>query len=99
GTSYMKDYRQPGMPQQAYSFGLEYRAPQFWWVSANVNYLADNYSDISALLRTNNFFIDPDDPSGFPFPEASEAGARALLKQEKFDPVTLVNLVGGKSWR
>ena len=22
-----------------------------------------------------------------------------LLKQEKFDPVTLVNLVGGKSWR
>lgn len=97
GSSTMKDYKQPGMPQQAYAFGVEYRDPKFWWVGANVNYLADNYSDISPLLRTDNFFINP--TTSEPFPEATEEGARMLLKQEKFDPVTLVNLVGGKSWR
>lgn len=97
GGSTMKDYKQPGMPQQAYGLGIEYRDPKFWWIGANANYLADNYSDISPLLRTNNFFINPD--TNAPFVEATEEGARALLKQEKFDPTTLVNLVGGKSWR
>mgnify|MGYP003574950115 CR=1 FL=1 len=97
GSSAMKDYKQPGMPQQAYGLGIEYRDPKFWWVGVNGNYLADNYSDISPLLRTNNFFMNPS--TGTPYPEATEEGARMLLKQEKFDPVSLVNLVGGKSWR
>jgi len=97
GSSSMKDYKQPGMPQQAYGLGIEYRDPKFWWVGVNGNYLADNYSDISPLLRTNNFFNNP--ATGAPFAEATEEGARFLLKQEKFDPVSLVNLVGGKSWR
>lgn len=97
GESTMKDYKQAGMPQQAYGLGIEYRDPKFWWIGANANYLADNYSDISPLLRTNNFFINPD--NGGTFVEATEERARFLLKQEKFDPVTLVNLVGGKSWR
>jgi hypothetical protein len=99
GTSKMKDYRQPGMPQQAYSFGLEYRDPKFWWIGANVNYLADTYLDVSPILRTNTFFRDPASVNGANFPEATEERARELLKQEKFDSFTLVNLVGGKSWR
>jgi len=98
GLSTMKDYKQPGMPQQAYSVGLEYRDPKFWWIGANANYLADNYLDISTLLRTNNFYHNPADPQGLPFYGATEEEGRKLLKQEKFDPVTLVNLVGGKSW-
>ena len=97
GSSSMKDYKQPGMPQQAYGLGIEYRDPKFWWIGANANYLADNYSDISPLLRTDSFFINPE--TSAPFVEATEERARVLLKQEKFDPVTLVNLVGGKSWR
>jgi len=97
GSSTMKDYKQPGMPQQAYGFGVEYRDPKFWWIGANANYLADNYSDISPLLRTDSFFINP--ATSAPFVDATEEKARMLLKQEKFDPVTLVNLVGGKSWR
>ncbi len=99
GRSTMKDYKQPGMPQQAYSFDLEYRDPHYWWVAASVNYLADSYVDISPLLRTDNFFINDQDPNGFPFPEATEEGAKELLKQEKLDPATLINLKGGKSWR
>jgi hypothetical protein len=99
GESKLKNYKIAGTPQQAYSLGVEYRDPKFWWIGANVNYLADNYLDVSALLRTDNFYRNPEDINGFAFPEATEERARELLKQEKFDSFTLVNLVGGKSWR
>ena len=97
GKTYLKNYKQAGMPQQAYSFGLEYRDPKFWWISANVNYLADSYIDVSNVLRTDNFTIDG--TTGISYSGADEATVRSLLKQEKFDSFTLVNLIGGKSWR
>ena len=96
GKTYLKDYKQAGMPQQAYSLGLEYRSPKYWWIGANVNYLADSYIDVSNVLRTDNFTLDN---SGISFDGADEATVRSLLKQEKFDSFTLVNLIGGKSWR
>lgn len=96
GKTYLNGYRLPGMPQQAYSFGLEYRDPKFWWIGANVNYLADSYISISNILRTENFVADA---SGLGFDGATNETVRALLKQEKFDPTTLLNLVGGKSWK
>lgn len=96
GKSYLDGYRQAGMPQQAYSLGLEYRSPKFWWIGANVNYLADSYIDVSNVLRTDNFTLDN---SGISFDGADEETVRSLLKQEKFDSFTLVNLIGGKSWR
>lgn len=96
GAAYMKNYRQPGMPQQAYSFGLEYRDPHYWWIGANVNYLADNYLDVAEILRTENFVTNSD---GLGFPGMNEESVRNILKQEKFDNFTLVNLTGGKSWR
>ncbi|RVT80048.1 TonB-dependent receptor [Flavobacterium sufflavum] len=97
GTALLKNYKQAGMPQQAYSLGLEYRDPKYWWLGTNVNYLAENYIDVSPISRTNRFYINP--ASGFPFPEATEERAAELLKQEKFDPMILLNLIGGKSWR
>jgi carboxypeptidase-like protein len=97
GQTYIKNYRQPGMPQQAYSFGMEYRAPQFWWIGANVNYMADSYLDVSNIMRTENFTIDP--ATGVSYPGATDQNVRALLKQEKFNDFTLVNLTGGKSWK
>ena len=97
GKAALKNYRQAGMPQQAYSFGLEYRNPKYWWVSTNVNYLAGRFIDISPIARTSVFFTNP--ASGFPFPEATKERAKVLLQQEELDPVMLLNLVGGKSWR
>lgn len=96
GKTYLRGYRLPGMPQQAYSFGLEYRDPKFWWIGANVNYLDDSYISISNILRTENFVADA---SGLGFEGATNETVRALLRQEKFDPTTLLNLVGGKSWK
>ncbi|MEP6930438.1 MAG: TonB-dependent receptor, partial [Flavobacterium sp.] len=97
GKSYLKNYKQPGMPQQAYSIGMEYRDPKFWWLSANINYLEDSYIDISPIARTNRFYINS--KSGIAFPEATEKRSSELLKQEKFSPVSLLNITGGKSWR
>ena len=97
GKASLKNYKQAGMPQRAYSVGLEYRDPKYWWVSANMNCLTNSYLDIAPISRTEIFYKNP--ASGFNFPEATEERAAQLLKQEKFDPVMLVNLVGGKSWK
>jgi len=98
GESKLKNYKQGGMPQQAYAFGVEYRDPRFWWIGANANYLAETYVDVDPLLRTSNFFQLPGQ-GGISFPEITNERADYLLKQEKFDPFYLVNLTGGKSWR
>jgi len=97
GPAALKNYKLPGMPQQAYSVGIEYRDPKYWWVGANANYLANNYIDVSALLRTSNFLTD--NTTGLGFPEATAARTRELLKQEQFNDFYLVNIQGGKSWR
>lgn len=97
GKSLLKNYKQSGTPQQAYSLGLEYRDPKFWWLSANINYLTDSYVDVSPISRTSQFYINS--VNGFPFPEATSERGNELLKQEKFNPITLLNLSGGKSWR
>jgi hypothetical protein len=100
GTATMKNYKMAGMPQQAYSVGLEYRDPKFWFIGANVNYLADNYLDISAIMRTDNFFNNDQVPiDNLPIPNVDEQLARQYLKQEKFDDFFMLNLTGGKSWR
>ncbi|WP_026109771.1 carboxypeptidase-like regulatory domain-containing protein [Flavobacterium sp. WG21] len=96
GKSYLKNYKQPGMPQQAYSIGLEYRDPKFWWLGANINYLSEAYIDVSPVARTNRFYVNA--VNGHLFPEATEERTAALLKQERFNPVSLLNITGGKSW-
>lgn len=98
GTSYIKNYRTPGSPQQAYSIGIEYRDPKYWWIGANANFLTDLYLDISPIMRTNNFFAEPGQ-GGAAFADANPEMAKSLLKQEKLDDIFLVNIQGGKSWR
>lgn len=99
GTTFIKDFKVAGSPQTAFSLGAEYRSPKFWWVGFDVNFIADNYLDIAPVLRTEQFFVNPDDPDGFPFPEATPERGRELLKQERLDDFWMVNAVVGKTWR
>lgn len=91
----LKGYKVAGTPQEAYSIGLEYRDPKFWWIGANANYLAKNYLDVSPLMRTNDFYIP--DPT-YPIVINQEL-ADTYLQQEQFDSFMLFNVVGGKSWK
>ncbi len=95
GKAKLAGFRQAGMPQQAYSFGLEYRDPKYWWIGANANYLSDNYLDVSSISRTDNFYSNDDNANI----AIDQSLADRYLKQEKFDSFYLVNLVGGKSWK
>lgn len=98
GKAHLKNYRIGGTPQNAYSFGIEYRDPSYWWVGANMNYLTHLFVDVSSLLRTSNFFKNPE-RAGEPFNDIDLDKARKMLKQEKLNNIFLVNLMGGKSWR
>lgn len=99
GTSALTDYRVANGPQQAYSIGLEYRSPKYWWTNLTANHLSRNYADVSPITRTQNFYINPESPNGSLFPDISEDKTRALLRQHRLDDVFLLNLTGGKSWR
>lgn len=96
-TSYLKGYSLSGTPQQALSLGLEYRSPNYWWIGANVNHLSNTYINISPGLRTDQFYINP--KTNQPFDGITQQDVDKLLQQEKFNPYTLVNIMGGKSWR
>jgi len=96
GQANLKDYKIAGGPQRAYSFGFEYRDPDYWFFGATVNYLSNGYVDVSPLTRTRNFFLDSD---GLPINDYDPEIAKELLKQEEFDSYFTVNLTGGKSWK
>ncbi len=95
GSTFLKGYRLPTGPQQAYSLGMEYRDPAYWWLSIVGNYFRNSYIDVNPLLRTTNFYKDS---NGFPFVEYDEEIAKSLLAQEAFRPYFLINLTCGKSW-
>ena len=96
GEVALKNYKISGGPQRAYSLGLEYRDPKFWWVGVTANYFSHAYVGVAALARTANFNVDED---GVLHQFYDEDVARKLLIQERFDAYMLVNLVGGKSWK
>ncbi|CAL2104010.1 TonB-dependent receptor-like protein [Tenacibaculum sp. 190130A14a] len=96
GQSNLKDYRIAAGPQKAYSFGFDYRDPDYWWFGATVNYLDEAFVDVSPIRRTTNFIADVD---GQPFPGYDPVLARQLLQQEQFDDYFVVNAIGGKSWK
>ncbi|RAV27600.1 TonB-dependent receptor [Sinomicrobium soli] len=96
GMADLKGYRLSTGPQQAVSIGIEYRDPDYWWAGMTANYLADSFVDVSAITRTQSFFLDPE--TGSPFPDATPERVGAMLRQERLEPVYLLNLTGGKSW-
>ncbi len=94
-TSHLKNYKLPVGPQKAYSFGFEYRAPEYWWLGVTINFFNDIYVDINPLPRTSNF----SDDGGIPFNDYDPKLAKKLLEQEQFKNYSTVNFVGGKTWK
>ena len=96
GTSYLKGYRQGRTPQEAYTLGLKYSSPKYWWLGVTWNYLAHSYLDPSPVLRTESFIQDP--VSSVPYPGVTEEELRRVLAQKQLPKASFVNLNAGKSW-
>ena len=48
---YSKNFYVP-TPQEAYSLGLNYRSPKFWYINVNVNYFDQMWLDFNPVRRT-----------------------------------------------
>lgn len=91
-TVYIKNYRIPGTPQQAYSAGIKYNSPKYWFVNLSVNYFADNWLDFFPDRRTAEALdgVDKDSNSDLWY---------AIIAQEKLPADYTVDFFGGKSWK
>ena len=91
---YLKNFRIPSTPQNAYSLGLNYRSPKFWFVSLTGNYLSNMWLSPNPLRRTSAAIgdVDPSDPD-------VQQMVNAIVKQEKFDDLFTLDFFGGWSKR
>ncbi|RKS96321.1 TonB-dependent receptor [Chryseobacterium defluvii] len=96
GQANIKNYKVAGTPQKAFSFGLKYNSPKYWWVGASANYLMDQYLDFSALNKTPYMYTNP--ATGDPYPEATPELIQQLTAQKKFDNQFMLNANAGKSF-
>ena len=83
-----------GTPQKAYSLGLSYNSPKYWWIEVNANYFDDIYLSFNPARRTSDAIIglEPDSPYG-------AEQIKEITQQEKLASQYTVDLSGGKSWK
>ena len=81
----------PG-PQQAYTLGLDYRSPKFWFVSLNLNHFREIYLDFNPDRRTDETV------AGLLLPDRQETFDR-VIGQEKLPSQFTLDFFGGKSWK
>ncbi|MGN7784174.1 TonB-dependent receptor [Niabella sp. 22666] len=91
-TIYLKNYRIPSTPQNAYSAGWLYRSPKFWYASIAGNYFSNMWLSPNPLRRTADAIADADPEN----PSANEV-KQAILQQEKFDSQFTLDFFGGWS--
>ncbi len=89
-TIYQKNFYIPGTPQQAYSFGLRYNSPKFWFANVSVNLFNEMYLDFNPDRRTA--------AAVEPITYGSDEWT-TTINQERLDPQVTMDLFGGKSWR
>jgi hypothetical protein len=87
---FIKDYYVASGPQSAYTLGLNYKSPKYWYANVNFNYLDRNYIDINPSRRTA-------DAVGL-LPDASPEKA-SILAQEKLPSAFTVDVFAGISIR
>ena len=96
GPASLRGYRVPNGPQEAFSIGLEYSDPNYWWLGVSFNSFRKSFLQVAPVTRTKNFYTDS---KGFLISGYDESVARELLRQERLPDFNVVNLVGGKSWK
>ncbi|CAN5440703.1 TonB-dependent receptor [soil metagenome] len=89
-TIYSENYRVATTPQEAYSLGITYRSPKFWFVSLTGNYFDQRWLDFNPIRRTTAA-VDGIDPKGTEWHE--------IIDQTKLSTAYTVDFFGGYSYR
>lgn len=88
---FIKNYFLEG-PQSAFSLGLNYNSPKYWFANISVNHFRGIYLDIFPERRTNAAV------EGILRP-ANDKLFYDIIGQRKFNNQTTVDLFAGKSWK
>lgn len=88
-TIYSENFRVP-TPQEAYTAGLDYRSPNFWSLSVNVNYFNEMWFDFNPLRRTIAA-VEGIDPKSTQY--------RTIVDQERLDDQYTVDLFAYYSYK
>lgn len=92
-TVYLKNYRIPSTPQNAYNAGIFYRSPKYWYISLSANYFDNMWVDPAESRRVKEaFMMNPDEPAVRDF-------YTSLIRQEKYEPQFTLDFFGGWSKR
>lgn len=89
-TIYSLNYRIPSTPQEAYSLGITYRSPKFWFIGVSGNYFDQMWLDFNPLRRTYDAVKD--------LTQGSDA-YNSVLAQQRLDAQYTVDLFAGYSWK
>ncbi len=87
-TIYSKNFRVP-TPQEAYSIGLNYRSPKFWFVNVNFNYFDQMWLGYDPLRRTYAA-VDGLDPNSKEW--------RQIIDQTRLKSQYTLDAFAGYSW-
>jgi hypothetical protein len=85
---YAENFRIPSTPQEAYSLGVTYRSPKFWFVSLTGNYFDQAWLSINPLRRTYD---------ALKFVDKGTDAYREIFDQTKFDAQFTLDFFGGYS--
>ncbi|MFM2138816.1 MAG: hypothetical protein RJA57_1123 [Bacteroidota bacterium] len=89
-TIFNQNYRIPSSPQEAYSLGINYRSPKFWYVSLTGNSFDQTWLDYNPIRRTQAAV------------EGLEPGSdlwKSILGQTRWQPQYTLDFFGGYSWK
>ena len=89
-TIYNKNFNVPGGPRKAYTFGINYNSPKYWFANLNFNYFDDVWMDFNPLRRTSDAVLGLDSES---------QQFNDIISQEKTDPAFTIDFFGGKSFK
>ncbi len=85
---YAENFRVPSTPQEAYSFGINYRSPKFWFVSLTANYFDQAFLSINPIRRTWD---------AVKYVPYKSDDYNEIFDQTKFDAQYTVDFFGGYS--
>lgn len=93
-TIYSENFRVPSTPQEAYSLGITYRSPNYWFVSLTGNYFNQMWLEFNPIRRTQGA-VDGIDRST----AEGESLYHDIIDQTQWNSQFTLDFFGGYSYK